>query len=287
MRGSSSTKTVDALKAPADVTEIFSAFDSFVLSRTNSSSRESALERHARITRSRYSQNVPTIPVEFSGKYFLLEIAPSRLCVERIGFILQTTPRRTVARRTAANRLAAHRGYNEKRVTIQRPKLQLESGQDFGADSSRIRGAGEQLVAGRFEGEDFERAVGHIRQPIFLYGEAGIEFAFIVAVAAQAAGGNDFHQQVWRTDDPTGFEQTGVGSRNENEIGLDDIFFIQDHINRREKDLAKFVGLNVPLDREENPACPTLMGKFRCRRHESLAVDYFKADVIAKAQILF
>ena len=68
---------------------------------------------------------------------------------------------------------------------------------------------------------------------------------------------------------------------------MDDIFFIQDHINRREKDLAKFVGLNVPLDREENPACPTLMGKFRCRRHESLAVDYFKADVIAKAQILF
>src|SRR5438445_7462505 len=80
MRGSSSTKTVDAIQATADVTEIFSAFDSFVLSRTNSSSRESALERHARITRSRYSQNVPKIPVEFSGKYFLLEIRASGFC---------------------------------------------------------------------------------------------------------------------------------------------------------------------------------------------------------------
>src|SRR5207302_4974245 len=74
MRGNSSTKLVDDLSAPAVLTVTSVACDKIVFSLASSDSRESALVRHCRSTRSRYSQKSLTMVSEFSGKYFLQEL---------------------------------------------------------------------------------------------------------------------------------------------------------------------------------------------------------------------
>jgi hypothetical protein len=66
---------------------------------------------------------------------------------------------------------------------------------------------------------------------------------------------------------------------------LNDVRLIQDNIHGRKKHFAQFVGFNVSLNSRKDLPRPTLVKKFRRRRHKRLAVDDFERHFIVEAKI--
>jgi len=145
----------------------------------------------------------------------------------------------------------------------QRHNIEFKPGKNFRLDFSRGRSAAEQPVPAFFQGENFDGLVGHIGKPEFFHAEASIQFPLVIAVAAKARGGDDFHRQIRRAHDASPVENASAGRGDENDVGLNDVRLVQDNIHRRKKHFAQITGFNVSLNGYKDVPRPTLVEKFR------------------------
>jgi len=80
-------------------------------------------------------------------------------------------------------------------------QVKLQPRQDERSEFAFFFNATVQFVAAFFEREDFEGFVGRVADPIFLHTKASVEVLLVVAIAANARGGNDLDQEIRSSED--------------------------------------------------------------------------------------
>ena len=92
--------------------------------------------------------------------------------------------------------------------------------------------------------QHFERLVSVIENPVFLHAEARVKRLLFVAVAAHAAGRDNLHHEIRRSENPALADNAGIGFRDENKVWLRRVFVVKDHVQRRGEHLAKLAMLH-------------------------------------------
>ena len=108
-----------------------------------------------------------------------------------------------------------------------------------------------QFVAAFFESEDFEGFVGRIANPILLRAETGLEVFLFVTVPAHAGGRDQFDQQIGSSENGAALNDTRVSRSDENDVGLDGVLGVENHINGSEERLAHSLRSEVPVNDAE------------------------------------
>ena len=112
------------------------------------------------------------------------------------------------------------------------PSVELNTSYSFGLDDQEFVVAFDEL-------EDFQRVVGRVADPVFLHAEARVKVHLCMTVATNARRGKKLDQQIRAAENRALFNYAQILRTDKNQVRLDNILSVQNHVNRTNENAAQ------------------------------------------------